>query len=334
MWATIRAVICWNVAAKLCNVWSLNAESHQRPRRRQGDGRRKITFSQMKHFPTLNELFDCGGTTVHCQWVKLEHEHRGKKWSDEIIQLIQAAAATQAAVLSRKKTERERERKTFNELNSESSWDKKRMRHSFSRFHNLLALFQLYANGQMCKCRKRLRNKNATLTNNLAAKNSCAPNSLLKWYQWFSSPFTPKKRTHTLNRFLLTRSLIHSVGWACVYLFFFIFGRLFNENSHLAFKVVNACQNEANILNIFPCCFCRVSTRVSVCVALPSFALHLNSVLSFNVSVTTTCDVLCTDTLDTSLHALVLFPFLHFQFFSSLDVAVHCTFFINCIFAV
>lgn len=142
----------------------------------------------------------------------------------------------------------------------------------------------------MCKRRKRLRNKNATFTNNLAAENSCAPNSLLKWYQWFSSPFSPK--SYTLNFFFalslarsLARSFIHSVGWACVYLFY-LRSVIQTKNSHLAFKVVNACQNEPNILNIFSCCFCRVSTRVSVsvsvCVAIFYASLEIRcSVLMF-----------------------------------------------------
>lgn len=54
------------------------------------------------------------------------------------------------------------------------------------------------------------------------------------------------------------------------------------KNSHLAFKVVNVCQNELtfkiNLRLLFVSggfvCVCDV--RIIVCMALPSFSLHLN----------------------------------------------------------
>lgn len=145
-------------------------------------------------------------TTVHCQWVKWNMRRVEKKMKRRNHSTHTSSSSNRSGAAIK---EENREKKhTLSELNGESSWDKKRMRRSFSRFHNLLALFQLYANGQMCKCRKRLRNKNATFTNNLAAKNSCASNSLLKWYQWFSSPFSPKK-AHTHST-IFARSLARS----------------------------------------------------------------------------------------------------------------------------
>lgn len=79
-------------------------------------------------------------------------------------------------------------------------WEqKKRMHHSFSRFNNLLALFQLYANDEMCelciyyKCTsEQTRKQNAIFTHPTSRREKKTTtfgvhqkNSLLKWY----SPF-------------------------------------------------------------------------------------------------------------------------------------------------
>lgn len=150
---------------------------------------------------------------------------------------------------------------------------------------------------------------------------------------------------HSLFCHAFPLSSLHSVGRTCVHLFRLVIQR---RNSHLAFNVVNVCQNELTFkIYIFDVVF--VGWLVLLLVVrsvwqLPSFSVHLKFSAgifeckyicgSEHFCTPQWCDCalngcasvcLCIDAWHI-LHFPFLFPSLHFQFFSTQLNAVHCTF--------